>query len=313
MSTSHHDHDDGQAPPPRLKEVSPGIYAYIQPDGTWFINNTGFLVGRDGVVSIDTTSTERRTRAYLEAIARISDQPVRTLVNTHHHGDHTHGNCLLPLATIIGHPRCRDEIMATPLPPPAALFGAVDWGALRRSPPFVTFEDRLTVWVDDLKVELHYVGTPAHTTNDVIVWIPERKVCFTGDIVFNGGTPFVPMGSIAGSLVALERIRELGAETLVPGHGPVCTPAVLDEIAAYLRFVQATAQAGKAAGLSPLELARQTDLGRFATLTDPERIVGNLHRAYAELDGAAPGAPINILGALRDMVVFHGGPLRCLA
>jgi cyclase len=140
-----------------------------------------------------------------------------------------------------------------------------------------------------------------------------RKPCFTGDIVFNGGTPFVPMGSVAGSLVALERIRELGAERLVPGHGPVCAPDVLDDIAAYFRFVQETAKAGKAAGLSPLDLARQTDLGAFATLTDSERIVGNLHRAYAELDGAEPGAPIDMLAALRDMVTYHGEPLRCLA
>ena len=312
MSSSAHDHPTELAPP-RLEEVSDGIFAFIQPDGSWWINNTGFLAGRSGVVAVDSCSTERRTRAWLDAIRSVTDVPLRALVNTHHHGDHTHGNCLLPLATIIGHPRCRDEIMATPLPPPAMLFGQVAWGELRRSPPFVTFEDHLTVWVDDLKVELHYVGTPAHTTNDVIVWIPERKVCFTGDIVFNGGTPFVPMGSIAGSLVALERIRELGAEILIPGHGPVCTPAILDDVAAYLRFVQETAAAGKAAGLSPLELARQTDLGPFAGLTDPERIVGNLHRAYAELDGAEPGAPINIVAALRDMVIFHGGPLRCVA
>jgi cyclase len=311
MSTSHH--DDSQVSPARLEEVSAGIYAYVQPDGTWFLNNTGFLVGRDGVVSIDTTSTERRTRAYLAAIASVSDRPVRTLVNTHHHGDHTHGNCLLPLATIIGHPRCRDEILAARFPPNPAVFGEVEWGELRHAPPFVTFEDRLTVWVDDLRVELHYVGTPAHTTNDVIAWIPERKVCFTGDLVFNGGTPFVPMGSVAGSLLALERIRALGADTLVPGHGPVCTPAILDDIAAYYHFVQETAKAGKAAGLAPLELARQTDLGRFAALTDSERIVGNLHRAYADLDGAEPGAPIDTPAALRDMVTYHGGPLRCLA
>ena len=87
---------------------------------------------------------------------------------------------------------------------------------------------------------------------------------------------------------------------------------MIEPIADYLRFVQDTAEAGKAAGLSPLELARQTDLGRFAELTDSERIVGNLYRAYAELDGAAPGAPIDVSGALRDMVAFNGGPLRCL-
>src|SRR5919204_530770 len=66
--------------PPRVEEISRGIFAYIQPDGSWFLNNTGFLVGRRGIVSIDTTSTERRTRAYLEAIASVTNQPVRTLI-----------------------------------------------------------------------------------------------------------------------------------------------------------------------------------------------------------------------------------------
>jgi cyclase len=311
MTTSHL--DDQAIGEPRLEQVSGGVYAYIQPDGSWFLNNTGFLVGRDGVVSIDTASTERRTRAYLQTIARVTDRPVRTLINTHHHGDHTHGNCLLPLATIVGHPRCREEILSTAFPPLPGIWQSVEWGQLTPTPPFLTFDDHVTVWVDELRVELHYIGTPAHTTNDVVAWIPERSILFTGDLLFVGGTPFVPMGSISGSLVALDRLRAFDAKMLVPGHGPVSGPDVIQPVEDYLRFVQETARAGKAAGLSPLELARQTDLGRFAALSDSERIVGNLHRAYAELDGAEPGAPIDIGAAVRDMVTFHGGPLRCLA
>jgi len=312
MSTSHAEHTEPL--PPRLEEVSPGIYAYLQPDGSWFLNNTGFLVGRNGVVSIDTTATEQRTRAYLQTIARVTGQPVRTLINTHHHGDHTHGNYLLPLATVIGHPRCREEILRTPFPPPAGLWSHVEWGDLRPEPPFVTFDDRLTVWVDDLRVELHAVPTPAHTTNDLVAWIPERSVLFTGDLLFVGGTPFVPMGSVSGSLHALEWLRSFNARTLVPGHGPASDVRAVDAVQAYLRFVQDTAKRGKEAGLTPLDLARHTDLGAFAELSDTERIVGNLHRAYAELDGAEPGAPIDTRAALMDMVAFNGGqPLRCLA
>jgi cyclase len=312
MSTSHAEH--AAAPPPRVEEVRAGIYAYLQPDGSWFLNNTGFLVGRKGVVSIDTTSTERRTRAYLEEIAKVTSQPVRTLINTHHHGDHTHGNCLLPLATIIGHPRCREEILATPFPPPPGVWSDVDWGNLEPEPPFVTFEDHITLWVDDQRVELHAVPTPAHTTNDVVAWLPEHSLLFTGDLLFVGGTPFVPMGSVSGSLRALEWLRSFNAQTLVPGHGPVSGPSAIDLVAEYLAFVQRTAERGKQAGLSPLELARETDLGPYAEWADRERIVGNLHRAYAELDGAAPGAPIDTRVALMDMVAYNGGqPLTCLA
>jgi cyclase len=87
---------------------------------------------------------------------------------------------------------------------------------------------------------------------------------------------------------------------------------VFDAIGRYLEFVQQTARDSRAAGLRPLEAARETDLGLFAELLDPERIVVNLHRAYAELDGAAR-APIDLPAAITDMVTYNGGPLRCFA
>jgi cyclase len=298
-----------------LQQVSEGIYAYLQPDGSWYLNNTGFLVGRDGVISVDATSTERRTRAYLDAIATVTQQPVRTLVNTHHHGDHTHGNYLFGGATIIGHERCRKAILGSPMPPPPGVWTEVDWGHLEPMPPFLTYTEGVTLWSDELRCEVCYVGTPAHTTNDSILHIPERSVVFAGDLLFNGGTPFALMGSISGWIEILETVlRPLGAQTLVPGHGPVCGPEVIDDVLAYLRFVQHTAAEAKAAGLTPLQAARQVDLGEFKDLLDAERIVGNLHRAYLELDGAERGASIDLVQALGDMVAYNGGrPLACHA
>jgi cyclase len=235
-------------------------------------------------------------------------------VNTHHHGDHTNGNCLLPGATVVGHERCREGVLASPIGAVGALFDPVEWGHLSLNPPFVTFRDRVDMYVDDLRVELHSIGIPAHTNGDIVAWVPERSVLFAGDVVFNGGTPFVVMGSVAGSLEAVERVRSFGAATIVPGHGGVCGPEVLDGIASYLRFVQDVARSARDAGLTPLEAARSADLGEFAELLDAERLVGNLHRACAELDGAEPGAPIDILAAFTDMIAFNGGkPLRCLA
>jgi cyclase len=146
------------------------------------------------------------------------------------------------------------------------------------------------------------------------VWIPDRGVLFTGDLLFNGGTPFMLQGSIAGTLDALGRIAALGAETIVPGHGPVCGSEVIDVVSSYLRFVQGVAAAGRAAGVTPLEAARSVDLGAYADLLDAERIVGNLHRAYAEDAGAEPGAAIDERAALADMVAYNGGrPLTCYA
>ena len=112
------------------------------------------------------------------------------------------------------------------------------------APPFVTFERRLDIHVGELRVELHHVGTAAHTTNDVVAWIPEHRLLFAGDLVFNGGTPFVLMGSVAGSLVGLDYVAELDAAVIVPGHGEVCGPEVVDVAGEYLRFLQGISRGG---------------------------------------------------------------------
>ncbi|WP_421845542.1 MBL fold metallo-hydrolase [Mycobacterium sp.] len=313
MSSTHH--DVTTPGPPRVQEVDDGIFAYLQPDGSWWINNTGFLVGQRGVISVDACATVRRTRAYLNAIGTVTTQPVRTLVNTHHHGDHTFGNFLFGGATIVGHEATRAGVVDSGEPSSGPFFTPVDWGDVVLEPPFLTYTDSVTLWVDSLRAEVRHVGMPAHTNNDSIVWIPERKVLYAGDLLFNGGTPFLVQGSLTGAIQVLENvIKPLGAERIIPGHGAVAGPELIDYVVGYLRFVQASAQAGHDAGLSPLDTARELDLGQYAELLDPERIVGNLHRAYAELAAAPLGAAIDISAALTDMVAYNGGrPLSCLA
>jgi cyclase len=312
VSSSHVDRD---LPPGALREVSDGVYAYVQPDGSWWINNTGLLAGRTGATVIDSCSTERRTRAFQDAIAGVTDRPVRTLVNTHHHGDHTHGNHLFAGATIVGHERTRTEVLAAGKPNWPGVWTPVDWGEIEIAPPFLTYTEGVDLWVDDLRCEVRHVGVAAHTTNDSIVWLPERSLLFAGDLLFHGGTPFLVMGSVAGAIRACEEVlAPLGATTIVPGHGEPAGPSLIDDVLGYLRFVQDVARRAHEAGLSPLDAARETDLGPYAGWLDPERIVGNLHRAYAELDGAEPGAPIDIRAAVGDMVAYNGGrPLSCYA
>lgn len=315
MSSSHFDH---ALPPSVLEEVNDGVFAYIQPDGSWWINNTGLLLGPQGGISIDTCATERRTRAYLDAVRGVTQRPVRTLVNTHHHGDHTHGNYLLGAATIVGHELTREAVLEAGIPGPEGplpFWTHFDVGDLALDPPFLTFTEGVTLWSGDLRCEVKYVGSPAHTTNDSIVWIPERSTLFAGDLLFNGGTPFLLMGSLSGSIEVLEKvIAPLGAQTIVPGHGPVAGGDLVERVLGYLRFLETTAREGHAAGLTPLDAARQSDLGEYKEWSDSERIVGNLHRAYAELDGAERGASIDLHAALADMVTYNGGrPLTCLA
>jgi cyclase len=218
------------------------------------------------------------------------------------------------MAAVLGHQRCRDEMVRAGILRLDGLFEPVEWGDLEPAPPFVVFEHRLTVHVDDRPVELCHLTSAAHTGNDVVAWLPGSRVLFSGDLVWNGVTPFVLMGSVAGSLEALDMVAELDPAVIVPGHGPPCDLDAVARCGAYLRAVQRHAEEAVAAGVTPLEAARQFDLTGFADLSDAERIVGNLHRAMAEHRGTRGADDIDYLEALTDMVTFNGGlPLRCLA
>lgn len=298
---------------PSIIQVAPGVFAYVQMDGSWGLNNTGFVVGPDAVIAIDACFTERRTRALIDAISVTAPGlPVRMLVNTHHHGDHTFGNWLFaPQATIVGHDRCRSMILREGTAA-HGLFPGVEWGEFGAAPPTVTFDGRLDLWSGDMKVELITVA-PAHTDNDIVAWLPEQRLLFAGDVVFNGGMPFALAGSVQGWLDACDRLRTLAPRTIVPGHGAVCGPEIIDDVGAYMEFVLETAQRGFAAGTPPLALAQETQLGRFASLLDGERFVANLHRAYSELRGEPRATPLPPQ-AITDMIAYNGGERpRCLA
>ena len=300
-------------PAPALEKLGGGFHAFVQPDGGWGLNNAGVFTGRRGVTLIDTAFTERRGKGLRDAVAAASARPVTTIVNTHHHGDHTYANYLFPGAAVVSHHGCRERVIATGLDT-CHLFPGVDWGDLEIAEPTLTFADEVTLHCDDVPAVARYAGRPAHTNEDVYVWVPERRLLFTGDLVFNGGTPFVLMGSVQGLIDVLTELRKLDAEVLVPGHGEVGDAGLIEPQLNYLRFVQERAREGYAAGLPPLEVARRTALGEFAHWTDAERLPANLHRAYSEFRGESAGTVLDLPAIVADMIAFNDGrPLHSLA
>jgi cyclase len=303
---------------PYVDELVKGVYAYVQPDGGWMVNNSGVIVDGSGTaVLVDTLSTEKRTRALLDEVARVSSGAPRAVVNTHHHPDHTYGNGFLPAGTtVIGHEKCREMVLAAGLEA-TNVITAPDYGDLTLRPPEVTFADRMTLHLEELALELLHVGGPAHTTNDVLVWLPEQKVLFSGDLAFNGGQPFVLEGSIAGFRRAITQMQALAPEVLAPGHGPVChgedVATLLSAMDEYLAYVEHVAAESHAAGLSPLEAAQKHHDNPYSGWAETERFVGNLHRAYSELAGDPVDTRITVPQVWPDMVAFHGGPIPCHA
>lgn len=294
-------------------EIADGVYAYVQPHGGWCLNNAGLVVGANGqALLVDTVATERRARLLREEVLRRAGAPPRALVNTHFHGDHTFGNHLFPEAVVFAHEQAR-TMMSTAGLALTGLWPDVCWGELEVTLPDVTYRDALTLHTGGIRAELLHLGPAAHTTGDTAVWLPEQRVLFAGDLLMSGVAPFCLMGSVSGSLAAMEGLRALGAETVVPGHGPVGGPELIESNAAYFRWLAEQARLGVAAGLTPLRLARELGDGPFSALLDAERLVPNLHRAYAELAGAAPGDPLDVGALFKEMAEFNGGVPACHA
>ncbi|MCX2953398.1 MBL fold metallo-hydrolase [Lentzea sp. NEAU-D7] len=302
---------------PELVEVAPGVHAYIQPDGSWMINNTGVVLGSDDtLLLVDTTSTEARNRALLASVASVSSAAPSYVINTHHHGDHTFGNWLVPPSTVIvGHEACREEVLAAGLLAAQVLTGP-DYGHIEVRPPSLTYSTSLTLHLGTRVVELHHPGT-AHTRGDTVAWLPAERVLFTGDLVFAGGQPFLAEGSIQGYLSALEFLRAFNADVIVPGHGPLLRgpeiARVLDDLVAYTNYLSELATSGHAAGKTPMDVVREVGESRFSSWQESERLVGNLHRAYHELDGKPLSERLELPRVWMDMMELHGGPIACHA
>ncbi|MFD8493083.1 MBL fold metallo-hydrolase [Amycolatopsis sp. NPDC059657] len=298
-----------------LREIAAGVYAWIQPDGTWWINNAGAVHSGGEIVLIDPCATARRTNAFLDALDNVTDgAPIRLAVNTHLHGDHVYGNALLPASTtIVAHENTRlgmlqDTILANT---PPAWSPAPDWGINTVRVPRIGFQDEITLYAGDKPVVLRHPGYPAHTVGDAVAWLPDERVLFAGDLLFHQVTPMIAMGSLDGALRSLRWLAAFDPALVVPGHGPLVDAteftAVLAAHTRYYEFIKDTAEYGRHNDLTPLQAARDVDLGEFADLPDAERLVLNLHRAYAD----ANGSDVDVAAALGDAIAYNGAPLSC--
>ena len=174
----------------------------------------------------------------------FADEPLLYMINTDHHRGHALGNQYFLPITVIAHERAHKEMSGY-----TENFKERVRNSFKREPeiqtqldniiivpPDVTFTNRATLIRGTRRVELIFVG--GHTPATSLVWLPEEKICFVGDILWVDQHPYMAQGSTIEWLNALELIRELDAEQLVPGHGPVCEPDATHRVAEYILFMR---------------------------------------------------------------------------
>lgn len=290
-----------------LHDIGNGCFAYLQPDGGWGWSNAGLITDGEATLLVDTLFDLKLTAAMLDTMRRAVPQAknIGTLVNTHANGDHTYGNELVKGARIIASEGTKSEFDHLT---PAAFktimdnvekfgkagefvlecFRPFDFSGITLTWPNETFTGEKELTVGSKTVRLIEVG-PAHTKGDTLVYVPSERILYTGDILFNEGTPISWAGPVSNWVKALDKILSLDVDVVVPGHGGVTDKAGVRAMRGYLEFVTHETRQRYDRGMTVLEAAFDIALGDYAKWGDAERLVVNVQTLYDEFGGYQGG------------------------
>jgi cyclase len=282
---------------PSLQRLSNDVYAWIGAGGD---SNAGAVVSKDGLLAIDAQQTPQLGREFRRRIESEAGQAATHLLNTHLHLDHTAGNVVFRGLPIIAHRRTA-ELLQTELGPSdqsvwlvldtaaklrlffgtnfAELVAPTDplsaWFVNRVSGPAYerielagptgTFDTSISFETQDGPLLVEYWG-PAHCDGDLIIYHPQQKIAFTGDLLFVGRFPWLGDCELDGWIAVLQRLTHMDLETVVPGHGPIST---LNEVAQFgdlLADLRSAVARAIAAGASEDAAAAEVALPEYAIL-----------------------------------------------
>jgi len=292
-----------------LQDLGNGCYAYLLPDGSWGWSNAGLVVDGDATLMVDTLFDLKLTAEMLASYrASIpAAEKIGILVNTHADGDHTFGNQLVEGARIIGTQGTVtdfarfDPAVVQKIVTNAEQFGSsgvfmrecfapFDFSGIVLTPPTETFSGTLDLMVGSKKVQLIEVG-PSHSLGDALIYVPDDKVIYTGDILFNEGTPIAWYGPVFRWIKVCDMVLEMDVETVVSGHGPIATKKEVRRMRDYLQYVTDNARPLWEAGMDYLEAAYRIDLGEYRDWNDAERVVVTMQTLFDDFANA-PERPV---------------------
>lgn len=226
-----------------LTKVADGVYSYVgEKDASpthSFAANAGIVIGRDGILVVDTLISAKEARRFMTDIRKVSDKPIRYVVNTHTHLDHAFGNGVFADAgaVVISHLADRKMLERNGA---ATLQNVGNFGLKPEDMagteivyPALAFSDRMQIDLGGEMIELIRLA-PSHTEGSVIVYLPAKKLLFSGDILFTDFHPFMADGDIPGWTKTLDALLAMDVERVIPGHGPLSTKTDVREMKEYL-------------------------------------------------------------------------------
>ncbi len=227
----------------KLTKIADGVYSYVDTKNSTpqnsFGANAGIIIGKDGIVVIDTLVSSKEAKRFIKDIKAISKKPIKYVVNTHYHLDHTFGNADFKRlgAVIISHTNDGNNLKTHG---ETALKNAKNYGLSEKDMkgtkiayPVLTFTDRIEIDLGNQKIELIYIK-PSHTDGSILVYLSEKKILFAGDILFTNYYPFMGDGDIDEWVKVLDSIMTMDIEKIIPGHGPVSSKKDVEEMKDYL-------------------------------------------------------------------------------
>jgi len=277
----------------RLREVGAGIYAMLASDIT---SNAGVVVSDEQVLVVDGLFTPAWAQDLLKAIRRVAGRKkeVRYLVNTHYHADHCFGNQVFsPPAQIIAHANCRRTLEGAgpnfidryvQLRP----YLAEEFKKVNLTLPVLTLTDSMTIYLDSRVVEIIYAGRPAHTKGDIMVYLPQDKVLFTGDLLFSRIFPVVDAqeGSALGFLDILARLDTIDVKSIVPGHGGISSKEDLRVEREYFVALYDAVKDAYDRGLTAEQAVQEIKMAKYNKWPAPERLAPAITVLHGELSRA---------------------------
>ena len=266
-------------------EVARDVYAWINENCA---TNSGFIVGEEGVIVIDTLMTPTLAGSLRNVVRDVTPKPIRYVINTHFHGDHVYGNQYFLPAPIIGHENCRFDLDTKW----ESNFGRYwarealqpELSRIRKTLPDVTFKDHMSLWFGNREIQLSYHGR-AHSNSDILLYLPADKVLFVGDLAVNKTIPAFPDGHISNWIQVLEQVKNIDADTIVPGHGPVGGRSEFNEARDLLILLDDQIREAFDAGISEDTAPSRIDVRSFSTFANQDRIPQIIEMAYKAYRG----------------------------